>query len=102
MAKELPHWQRDQLPERVQQLKAWLETPQPVPTVYLIHCEQGHDRTGELSGAYYIGELNMTQAQALAYSEKIMKSGPPGAWEWAQTRWYCLYLQAIGGRAKDD
>lgn len=40
MAQELPHWQRDKLVERVAQLKAWLETPQDVPTVYFFHCEQ--------------------------------------------------------------
>lgn len=65
------------------------------------HC-RGHDRTGELAGAYYIGIQNMTEAQALAYSQQIMHSGPPGSWEWAQTRWYCLYLQALGGRPHDD
>lgn len=39
--------------------------------VIYIHCEAGMDRTGEMSGSYYLHGLNMTFEAALAVDNSV-------------------------------
>ncbi len=64
-------------------------------TVLYIHCEAGEDRTGEVSGSYYMTYLNMTFDQALAIDNgntnrdiRCMSA--------RELIWYCFYLQVHG------
>ena len=41
------------------------------PTLAYTHCEAGTDRTGEVSGAYYLRYLNMSFQQALDIDNHI-------------------------------
>lgn len=42
-----------------------------LPRVIYIHCEAGMDRTGEMSGSYYLHGLNLTFADALAIDNSV-------------------------------
>ena len=41
------------------------------PIVIYVHCEAGEDRTGEISGAYYMQYLKWTFLTALDYDNHI-------------------------------
>lgn len=41
------------------------------PALIYTHCEAGTDRTGEVSGAYYLKYLNMSFSEALATDNHI-------------------------------
>jgi hypothetical protein len=47
------------------------EPPVTLPQVIYMHCEAGTDRTGEVSGAYYLKWLNMTFPEALHVDNTI-------------------------------
>lgn len=54
----------DDLPKLTKKLYDMLTESKP-PTVIYTHCEAGTDRTGEVSGAYYLRYLNMSFTDAL-------------------------------------
>ncbi len=54
----------DDLPKLVPTLYSML-TQQRGPALIYTHCEAGTDRTGEVSGAYYLKYCNMSFAKAL-------------------------------------
>jgi len=91
----LPVWQIDKLPARLVQLRTILNSPGPnnIPVVIYIHCEAGSDRTGEVSGAYYLTYLKFPSfADVIALDDKI--AGRPIKNESANAlQWYCYYLQ---------
>jgi protein-tyrosine phosphatase len=80
----------DQLIERTEVLHQFVHTPNNVTTVYYMHCEAGVDRTGQVSGAYYIRHLGWSFLQALAFDydvspRRIMALNQNGL------NWYCWY-----------
>ncbi|XP_003387824.1 PREDICTED: uncharacterized protein LOC100638265 [Amphimedon queenslandica] len=87
----------DQLPNLASFLHTQLK--QQGPVVIYSHCEAGTDRTGEVSGAYYLTYLNMTFTEALAIDnhvqsrdmETVSRNG---------LQWYCFYLLFVKGYDK--
>ena len=62
--------------------------------LYLIHCEGGSDRTGEVSGAYAMHYLNYTGPQANDWDTEVAERKI----HWNSMnglRWYCYYLTEI-------
>jgi len=90
----LPQWQFDNLPDKMTKLREILYSPGPngLPVVIYIHCEAGSDRTGEVSGSYYLTYMNFSSyAEALALDDKI--AGRPIKNMSANAlQWYCYYL----------
>eukprot|EP01147_Barroeca_monosierra_P003631 gene3631-6210_t len=71
MAKNLTNWQLDKLPDKMMLLDQFLSVKKDLPNIIYIHCEAGMDRTGEMSGSYYMHSLNMTFQHALAIDNSI-------------------------------
>eukprot|EP00118_Oscarella_pearsei_P017023 m.167312 g.167312 ORF g.167312 m.167312 type:complete len:263 (+) comp38929_c1_seq8:251-1039(+) len=96
-ASDLSAWQIDDLPRRMTDLRTLLYTNHSLPNVIYTHCEAGTDRTGEMSGAYYMKYLNMTFQQAMYVNNHVQNrliykvSGNA-------LQWYCYYLQYKEGR----
>uniref|UniRef100_A0A6B2LGU6 Tyrosine specific protein phosphatases domain-containing protein n=1 Tax=Arcella intermedia TaxID=1963864 RepID=A0A6B2LGU6_9EUKA len=84
----------DDLPGTVSLLSKLLSTPYPQPTVIYVHCEAGKDRTGEVSGAYYISQLGLSFNEALYYDNKCVEGSRDiemfSGWAF---EWYCWYLK---------
>lgn len=55
----------DNLPLAMSKLKGLLQGNYTMPAVIYIHCEAGKDRTGEISGSWYISQQNTTFNQVL-------------------------------------
>jgi len=90
-------WAPDMLIDRANALKQMLATRASNPIVYYLHCDCGCDRTGEVIGAYSLTHLNMTWAQYTVLNQQI--SGRSQCCPmYRQLQWYCLYLNANGGR----
>jgi hypothetical protein len=95
LAAKLPDWELDHLVERLHSLHGWLETesgPANRSVVYYIHCEAGEDRTGEVSGAYYMGYLHWSMQQALDYDNHI-ETRHISFMSRNAMNWYCYYLK---------
>eukprot|EP00026_Physarum_polycephalum_P020924 Phypoly_transcript_23824.p1 GENE.Phypoly_transcript_23824~~Phypoly_transcript_23824.p1 ORF type:complete len:165 (+),score=15.60 Phypoly_transcript_23824:70-495(+) len=85
-------WSKDKLPDFVDQIRTILTTRVTVPSVLYIHCECGCDRTGELSGSYYMTYMNMSLHDAHALDEKIAgREIEP--YNHNALNWYCFYLK---------
>lgn len=67
---------------------------QPTPTVIYSHCEAGTDRTGEVSGAYYMRYRNMTFTEAL-YIDNHVQDRDMYTLSRNAMQWYCFYLKFI-------
>ncbi|KAL9642070.1 hypothetical protein ABK040_004119 [Willaertia magna] len=70
--------------------------------VIYIHCHAGRDRTGELSGAYYLNYFNWTYENTLKYNYHV--NNPPQEMHWVMQNeldWYCWYLYYTRGSPKD-
>ena len=101
LAKTLDSWSFDKVPDRMQELYAMLNKPYDVPTALYIHCEAGEDRTGEMSGSYYMKHLNWTYAEALTYDNHIEKRNI----KWMSKNglaWYCFFLKYAEGQSSRD
>ena len=63
------------------------------------HCEAGVDRTGEMSGAYYMQYLDMSFQDALKVDDSIIKRD---MYEVSRNalQWYCYYLKFEKGMGK--
>ena len=64
-------WSTDQLPELVELLYEFIHTKFDKSIVYIVHCMEGVDRTGEVIGAYEVTYKNMTFDQVVAQDTKI-------------------------------
>jgi len=89
----------DDLPKKVPELRRMLYTSYNKSAILMIHCEQGMDRTGELSGSYYITYQNMSFGQALALDCSINPDQIRGIGCNNQDafQWYCyrMYYQGL-------
>eukprot|EP00698_Gefionella_okellyi_P010085 TRINITY_DN2598_c0_g1_i2.p1 TRINITY_DN2598_c0_g1~~TRINITY_DN2598_c0_g1_i2.p1 ORF type:complete len:145 (-),score=25.31 TRINITY_DN2598_c0_g1_i2:58-492(-) len=99
MARNLSDWEADQLTMRIPMLNKVLHSDSPLPNtsiVLYVHCEAGEDRTGEVSGSYYMQFLHWTFDQALNYDDHVeSRDIEPESMHAMQ--WYCFYLQyALG------
>ncbi len=54
MALNISGWNPDNLPVKMTDLRTLLFAPRNQSVVIYMHCEAGTDRTGEVSGAYYM------------------------------------------------
>eukprot|EP01100_Stratorugosa_tubuloviscum_P011325 TRINITY_DN503_c0_g2_i1.p1 TRINITY_DN503_c0_g2~~TRINITY_DN503_c0_g2_i1.p1 ORF type:complete len:283 (+),score=112.05 TRINITY_DN503_c0_g2_i1:52-849(+) len=88
----LPGHQYDKLPERMEQLKNLTATIANRTIVFYIHCEAGHDRTGEFSGSYYLRWLNWQWNDVITTNKQIANRDISHLSFWA-LQWYCYYLQ---------
>jgi len=85
-------WSRDNLPAFVEKIRGVQEQSYPTPVVSYIHCECGCDRTGEVSGSYYMAYMNMSLHDAHALDEKIAgREILPNNHN--ALDWYCFYLK---------
>mmetsp|Transcript_87431 Transcript_87431/g.131146 ORF Transcript_87431/g.131146 Transcript_87431/m.131146 type:complete len:188 (-) Transcript_87431:9-572(-) len=95
MAIDLPNWQHDKLAEKIPELRQLLYTYNNITTVIYIHCDAGMDRTGEVSGSYYIRYLQWSFHEALYYDDNAIE-GVNGRNIHVASRnglqWYCYYL----------
>ncbi|CAI8033198.1 hypothetical protein GBAR_LOCUS18717 [Geodia barretti] len=82
----------DKLPELMTYFHSLLMLPSP--TVIYSHCEAGTDRTGEVSGAYYMRYLNMTFSDAL-YIDNHVQSRDMYKTSRNGMQWYCFYLKFV-------
>eukprot|EP00053_Salpingoeca_punica_P016662 m.158287 g.158287 ORF g.158287 m.158287 type:complete len:242 (-) comp17016_c0_seq1:3392-4117(-) len=91
---DLDSWQIDKLPSKMSQVTQLLRSPHGDGTrsrVIYMHCEAGMDRTGEMSGSYYMYAQNSTFYDALAYDETVE---PRNISIYSQNafQWYCYNL----------
>jgi len=93
----------DNLSGTMKDLVNLLYASYPLPTVIYIHCEAGKDRTGEVSGSYYISQQNVTFNQALYYDDHCVEGSRDieTASMWA-FEWYCWYLKWNGDASYAD
>eukprot|EP00005_Dracoamoeba_jomungandri_P006459 CAMPEP_0174261262 /NCGR_PEP_ID=MMETSP0439-20130205/11331_1 /TAXON_ID=0 /ORGANISM="Stereomyxa ramosa, Strain Chinc5" /LENGTH=246 /DNA_ID=CAMNT_0015345715 /DNA_START=14 /DNA_END=754 /DNA_ORIENTATION=- len=104
LAESLNSWMiPDKIPDKMSMIKQLLTTekgPSGRPIVYYIHCEAGEDRTGEMSGSYYMKWLNWTFHQALDYDNHV--EDRKIKWESKNAlQWYCYYLYYVENRDYD-
>eukprot|EP01138_Halocafeteria_seosinensis_P003533 gb/GECG01003611.1/.p1 GENE.gb/GECG01003611.1/~~gb/GECG01003611.1/.p1 ORF type:complete len:242 (+),score=26.12 gb/GECG01003611.1/:1-726(+) len=91
----------DKLPSRLEQAHQWVHGMQDSPLVVYWHCEGGCDRTGEISGAYYVTYqgYNITAA----YDKNTKDCGrPENYWSINMLGWYCLYYEKQSGNDIGD
>jgi hypothetical protein len=102
MALFTPDWDiEDDLINRVEQLYQWIHnSTTSEPTVYYIHCSAGVDRTGELSGAYYMKYLNWSFNQAVQFDYQV-EPRPINSWNQNAMNWYCWWMYYTIGRPSD-
>lgn len=99
LAEHIEDWQFDQLPTTTKTLHDWLSTPPTnvtKPLVIYVHCEAGKDRTGEVSGSYYMTYLGWSFQKTLDYDNNFI---PPQRNILFNCRnalqWYCYYLYYV-------
>eukprot|EP01094_Clydonella_sp_ATCC50884_P002781 TRINITY_DN12129_c0_g1_i1.p1 TRINITY_DN12129_c0_g1~~TRINITY_DN12129_c0_g1_i1.p1 ORF type:complete len:195 (+),score=17.44 TRINITY_DN12129_c0_g1_i1:129-713(+) len=102
MALNLDGWAFDHLPSRIPMLNKRLLSAGNSSVIIYIHCEAGMDRTGEVSGSYYIGYLGWSFQRALYYDQHNVESRNISVESRNAFQWYCLYLQASGLRPTID
>merc|ERR1712137_28327 len=93
MALNLSQWQHDDLPDKMSQLRDLLYTDNGVTTVIYIHCDAGMDRTGEVSGSYYMRWLNRTFHEALYYDDNAIEDRTINVASRNALQWYCYNLR---------
>jgi hypothetical protein len=99
LALNLDGWLGDQLLDRTEKLRAFLEND-PVPTVTYVHCEGGDDRTGEMMAAYYMSWMNMSWSSVNEIN-KIIAGRPFGCNNFRAALWYAIYLNLTTGSPTD-
>lgn len=93
MAKELEKWSHDDLPSLTELLHEWVTAQAfPKPAVIFIHCMGGEDRTGEVSGSYYMRYLKWSFNKALSYDNHIEKRNIR-CMSANELAWMCYWLQ---------
>ncbi len=94
LAKTLDDWSHDKLPDLMQWLHDSLTQKYQNSAIY-IHCEAGEDRTGEVSGSYYMKHLGWSFEKAL----EVDNSNENRDIRCASAKalmWYCFNLQVNG------
>ena len=91
LAKTLPDWSHDKLSKLMVELRTML-TQTYKNTVIFVHCLTGEDRTGEVSGAYYMTYLQDSFAKALEI-DNTNENRDILCMSARELIWYCLYLQ---------
>jgi len=93
-AMTLGQWQLDDLPNKVTKLRTILDSPGPngLPVVIYIHCEAGSDRTGEVSGSYYLQYKNFPSFAAALELDNEIAGRPIRNMSANALQWYCYYL----------
>lgn len=95
-ARSFADWSVDSLPAFVETIRLLLTTESPIPIIIYFHCECGCDRTGAVSGAYYMQYMNYTFQQAHTLNKQIA-----GREMLTHQRysffWYCYYLKYAKG-----
>eukprot|EP01111_Echinosteliopsis_oligospora_P008013 TRINITY_DN2340_c0_g1_i1.p1 TRINITY_DN2340_c0_g1~~TRINITY_DN2340_c0_g1_i1.p1 ORF type:complete len:250 (+),score=53.43 TRINITY_DN2340_c0_g1_i1:100-849(+) len=93
LAASFDSWSADKLPSFVEDIHNLLtSTNHSLPLSLYIHCECGCDRTGEVSGAYYMTYLNMTLYEAHELDKTIAKREIETV-NLNALEWYCFYLK---------
>jgi len=87
-------WSADKLPTFIETIRGLVVTPSPTPLVTYVHCECGCDRTGEVSGAYYMAYMNMSLHDAHELDMKIAGREITTDNHYA-LNWYCFYLKYV-------
>jgi protein-tyrosine phosphatase len=95
LAQNLPLWQEDRLPQRVERLHELMMLQQDRQLVLYVHCEQGQDRTGEIIGSYMMRYMGMKWPEIREYNIKVTGHGPIPK-HFNALMWYCLYLESQG------
>jgi len=92
LASTFNKWSVDRLPAFVENI--WdLVTADATPTVVaLIHCMCGCDRTGQVTGSFYMQYMNMSFHDAYALDKKIAGRDINNNNKHAML-WHCLYLK---------
>jgi len=94
MAVSLDDWSFDQLPSLMTYIRNLLFSPGPSPIVIFVHCEAGVDRTGEVSGSYYIQYLGWSFQQALYYDDQVENRSIAWASQ-NEFQWFCYNLYYV-------
>lgn len=100
LAVTLGEWQLDKLAHRVPALNAMLNYNFTRPAAIVVHCEAGVDRTGEVSGSYYMEFLKWTYTQALTFDYSVAPRAIEPPSEHALD-FYCWYLHYTKGFPND-
>jgi len=74
LAESLKSWSFDDIPKAMDEIRSLLETSNTLPLIIYIHCEAGMDRTGEVSGSYYLKYLGWTFQEALWYDNNCIEN----------------------------
>jgi len=88
----------DNLPQKATELREMMATPRTVPQVHFVHCYLGMDRTGEISGTYYMSSLGLSFERALTIDDTINPDDQRSIvcqYLYA-LQWYCYYRVARG------
>jgi protein-tyrosine phosphatase len=85
------HFNWDKLTELLPTIHAALAKPWKMSIIYLIHCEGGQDRTGEVAASYMIQYKNYTGPEAYAWDIEIA-TRDINFNSLNGLRWYCYYL----------
>lgn len=93
MVENASFWEVDQLPARLAAARTMLATPRSDgrTVVALWHCTAGRDRTGEISGSYYMTYEGLSGAQAFA-KDTQQGGRAPNYWAHTALQWYCYWL----------
>ena len=105
LARNLESWLNDRLASRVETLRGWLESSpstftgnRNLPVVFYIHCVAGCDRTGELSGAYYLRYMGKSWEEVNVLNRSMCRHNRPfGCKNYRALQWYCLWLNLKRG-----
>jgi len=86
-------WLPEDLTGLIEELDGWVnDFSTDQNTIVLVHCEHGKDRTGEVSGAYWIGKGFYSWEQADSTNYEI-SHGPIQPNNQRSLTWYCHHLQ---------
>jgi len=91
-AKTFGNWSRDKLADFVEEIHRVVTTKTNPPTVALVHCICGCDRTGEVVGSYYMQYMGMTLHDAHAL-DKSIAGREISVSNYQALYWQCFYLK---------
>eukprot|EP00761_Pharyngomonas_kirbyi_P011991 gb/GECH01012018.1/.p1 GENE.gb/GECH01012018.1/~~gb/GECH01012018.1/.p1 ORF type:complete len:287 (+),score=37.48 gb/GECH01012018.1/:1-861(+) len=100
-AKHIQDWQIDRLHHRIPKLHEMLHTKHDRPRAIYIHCEAGVDRTGEVSGSYYMQYLGWDFHKSLKFDNQVEPRPIHKPLRNAMA-WYCWYLHYVHDDGPND
>lgn len=96
LAKTFEKWSPDDLPTLIEFLRYFLCKQYDESILILIHCMQGVDRTGEVSGAYEMKYFNKTYSQVVEQDTRYNNNEPaPKQDNRNALLWYKDYLKFL-------